>query len=90
LFFAFGCRSQRHTLPELGFFSNRYLMAAIVFSTLLQIAIVTLPIGRTVLGVTATLGHEWWLVALLSMIPVTVIEISKIITSRFSRSDAHK
>jgi Ca2+-transporting ATPase len=90
LFFAFGCRSQHHTLPELSFFSNRYLMAAIVISTLSQIAIVMLPIGRTILGVTATLGREWWLVAVLSIIPVTVIEISKIITSRFSRSDAHK
>ena len=30
LFFSFACRSQRYTLPQLGLFSNPFLLAAIV------------------------------------------------------------
>src|SRR5262249_55949386 len=37
LFFSIGCRSQRHTMPELGLFSNPYLFGAIAVSGLLQL-----------------------------------------------------
>ena len=52
LFFSFGCRSQRHTLPELGLFTNPYLFGAIAISGLLQLGVVTLPFARPVFDVT--------------------------------------
>ena len=36
LMFSFGCRSDRYTLPQLGFFSNPWLLGAIGVSALLQ------------------------------------------------------
>ena len=43
LFFSIACRSPRRTMPELGLFSNPYLLAAIAASVLLQIGTVTIP-----------------------------------------------
>ena len=79
LFFTFGCRSQRYTMPELGVFSNPWLFAAIAVSSLLQVSIMTLPFTQNVFAVSTHLTWEWVLIILLSMIPVTVIEVQKLI-----------
>lgn len=84
LFFAIGCRSQRHTMPELGLFSNPFLLGAIVISGLLQLSVVTLPFAQPVFGVT-DLTWEWPLLIALSLTPVTVIEAWKLIRSRLHR-----
>ena len=49
LFFSFACRSQRYTLPQLGVFTNPYLLAAIVISGILQISLVWFPLTQNVL-----------------------------------------
>ena len=51
LFFAFGCRSQRATLLELGPFTNPALFGAIAVSGLLQLAMVSIPFARPVLDI---------------------------------------
>jgi Ca2+-transporting ATPase len=80
LFFSFACRSQRHTLPQLGLFTNPYLLAAILFSAGLQLGVVLLPFARPVFEVTTSLPREGWLlVFLLALAPVTVVEIGKLL-----------
>lgn len=79
LAFAFAFRSRRFTMPELGLFSNPYLFGALALSTLLQLAVVTLPITQPVFGVTAHVASEWILIILLALAPVTVVEVSKLI-----------
>ena len=37
LFFSFACRSHWRTLPQLGLFSNPYLLGAIVLSSVMQL-----------------------------------------------------
>jgi Ca2+-transporting ATPase len=81
LFYSLACRSQRYTMPELGLFSNPHLFAAIAISVLLQISIVTLPFAQGVFEVAHRLTWEWLLVALLSLAPVTIIEVAKIVRS---------
>ena len=77
LFFAIGCRSERRTAIEVGFFRNPALLAAIAISSLLQVAAVTLPFTRPVFEVKTDLGSEWLLVIALALVPLAVIEGGK-------------
>jgi len=79
LFFAIGCRSDRVTAIAQGFFRNPWLLGAIVISALLQVTVVMLPFAQPVFEVGSTLGRDWITVILLALIPVTVIEIVKVL-----------
>jgi P-type Ca2+ transporter type 2C len=80
LFFSFACRSERYTLLQLGLFTNRYLLAAILLSGLLQLSVVLLPFVRHFFEVPAALpGSEWLLILLLALAPVTVVELVKLL-----------
>jgi magnesium-transporting ATPase (P-type) len=80
LVFSFGCRSFRYTLPQLGVFSNRWLLGAIGVSVLLQLLAVSLPPVRLVFQVETTgFTWEWALIAALALAPVTVVEVSKLL-----------
>ncbi len=81
IFFSLGCRSQRFTMPELGLFTNLPLFAAMAISGLLQLSICLVPVTRPVFDVTLPNFAEWILILVLSLIPVTVIEIGKLVKS---------
>ncbi len=83
LFFAIGCRSQRSTLPELGLLTNSHLFGAIVISGLLQFCAVTLPFAQPVFEVATHLAWEWLLIGALSLTPVTIIEVGKLVSAFF-------
>jgi P-type Ca2+ transporter type 2C len=89
LFFAIGCRSHTRTLPELGLFSNPHLLGAIVISGLLQLGVVSFPFAQSMFETTSLSGHEWLVVLGLALVPVTVIEIVKLVLSAIRRSDAN-
>ena len=82
LFFAIGCRSPRRSMPQLGWFSNPHLLGAIVVSGLLQLSVMTLPFAQPVFEVASQLAWEWLLIALLSLTPVTIIELVKLVRTR--------
>ena len=88
LFFAIGCRSQRFTMPELGLFSNLPLFGAIVISGLLQLSAVTLPFAQPVFEVATHLSSEWLLIGVLSLTPVTIIEVVKLFRGLFQKARA--
>ena len=79
LFFAIGCRSERQTAFGLGFFSNPWLLLAILLSGLLQLAVVMLPGVQSVFEIEQALEAEWGLVLGLALVPVTVIELAKLL-----------
>jgi Ca2+-transporting ATPase len=80
LFFSFGCRSDKYTLPQLGFFTNPHLLGAIAISGLLQLAVVTLPFLQPVFGVdTSPTWTDSVLILGLALMPVTVIEVTKLV-----------
>lgn len=81
LFFSIGCRSDRSTMPELGAFSNPHLFGAIALSCLMQLGVMTIPAAQTVFDAGATLRWEWAVVIGLALVPVTLIETTKIIVS---------
>jgi Ca2+-transporting ATPase len=82
LFFAFGCRSQRYTLPRLGVFSNRWLLGAIAISALLQGAVVMLPFLHPLFKTVPLLAADWLLITALALTPVTFIEVTKLMCAR--------
>jgi Ca2+-transporting ATPase len=86
LFFAFGCRSQTQTLPQLGVTSNPWLFAAIAASAALQFTIMTVPFTQKIFGVTDGLTWEWAVIFGLSIVPVTVIEVIKLAKARITQT----
>jgi Ca2+-transporting ATPase len=84
--FSVACRSHRFTMPELGVFSNPSLFWAISVSTLLQLSVVTVPFVQTVFDVEASLASEWLIVVVLSLLPATIIEASKLIRARMRKA----
>lgn len=80
LFFAIGCRSHRRTMPQLGLFSNPHLLGAILFSGLLQLSVVMLPFAQNIFETGTRLTWEWLLIGGLSLAPVTVIELVKLVS----------
>ena len=90
LMFSFGCRSERYTLPQLGAFSNPWFIGAIGTSTLLQLAVVSLPILQPLFKVTPISStSDWAMIALLSLLPVTVIEVTKIVRGLRPTESSH-
>lgn len=85
LFFAFGCRSHSRTLPELGPFSNPYLFGAIAASGLLQLGAMLLPPAQHIFETTDPTRHEWTIILLASLAPVTVIEVAKLLMAAMRR-----
>ena len=85
LFYSFACRSKRFTIPELGLFSNQYLLGAIVISSLLQLAVITIPAARPLFDTTLGTIEEWVIVVLLSLTPVTIIDVAKLVQAAVAK-----
>ena len=80
LLFAIACRSDRLAAVQLGFFGNPALLLAVAVSALLQAVVVTLPPTQSVFEVTSGgPGRDWPLVLGLAIVPLAVVEMSKII-----------
>jgi Ca2+-transporting ATPase len=90
LLYAFAFRSQTRTLPELGLFSNRPLLGAVLGAALLQLAAVELPFARPFFGVERPLASDWGVVLALALIPVTLAETWKIVRVATTRGRAER
>jgi Ca2+-transporting ATPase len=87
LTFSFGCRSFRYTLPQLGFFTNRWLLGAIAVSAALQLVVVTVPILQPFFQVSpVSSAWEWETIVLLALMPVTVVEVTKLARAWMTRA----
>jgi Ca2+-transporting ATPase len=79
MLFAFGCRSDDKTFWQLGAFSNLNLLMAILVSGTLQLGTILLPWGRSIFQTTSLSLDQWIFVGLVSLLPVTVVEVSKLL-----------
>ena len=86
LVFAF--RSETRTLFELGPFSNRQLLGAVVLAALLQFAVQTVPALRALLSVAPLTPGDWLLALAASLLPVTVVETGKLLRQAAARQRA--
>jgi Ca2+-transporting ATPase len=78
LAYSLACRSPNRTLAQLGFLSNPQLLAALAFSAMLQLAVFTLPATRRVFGLPADLQELWPGIVALALLPVTLVELTKL------------
>ena len=88
LFFSFACRSHRHIVPRLGIFTNPYLLVAIALSALLQLGLLCFGLTQHLFFTKPPqFGLDWIVIFSLALVPVSVVEIGKLITNRGTPSD---
>jgi Ca2+-transporting ATPase len=85
MLFAFGCRSNDKTFLELGPWSNLNMSVAIVVSGTLQLGTVFLPFGRSIFQTTEVSNEQWVFIALVSLFPITVVEVAKLVRRGLAR-----
>lgn len=66
VFNSLNCRSRTKSVFELGFFSNKYLLVAIIASVILQIGAIYIPFFNIILGTTPFTINEWLLIVLVA------------------------
>jgi Ca2+-transporting ATPase len=79
MLFALGCRSDEKTFLELGPWSNLTMSAAILVSGTLQLVTILTPLGRSIFQTTTVTVEQWVFIALVSLFPITVVEVAKLI-----------
>ena len=79
LFRALAARSQTMTLFQIGVFSNPALLLAIIVSGMLQLSVAVFPFTQRVFGVEAHAPEDWGLIVVLALMPVTLIEVGKLV-----------
>ncbi|WP_253200577.1 cation-translocating P-type ATPase [Clostridium sp. CF012] len=70
-------RNERKSIFQIGLFSNKYLIGAIVFGILLQDFIITVPFLANVFSVHSLSLMDWGFVTILSLMPLLLNEIVK-------------
>jgi Ca2+-transporting ATPase len=72
-------RSNRKTIFQLGWFGNPWLLGAVLACCLLQTAVMLTPVVRGIFAMPSLDWQHWLLILLLAMIPITVVEITKLV-----------
>jgi len=86
LFHSLNCRSQNESLFKIGFFSNMKLIAAMLASFALQVAILYLPFTQKIFKVEALSPLDLAMVVVVSSLPLWLMELVKLFSRR--RPDA--
>lgn len=66
-----------HSLFKIGFFTNKKLLFSVLLCIALQCAVVTIPTLQLVFHTTTLTTLQWVLVAVLSLLPVPLVELEK-------------
>jgi len=77
MFNAFNCRSEKHSIFKVGPLSNRFLVAAVITSILMQLAVIYVPFFNGLFK-TVPLGlFDWVLILAISSTVLLAVEIGK-------------
>ena len=79
---SFNVRSLDQSLFTIGFFTNKSLVMAFILSILMQLAVVFVPFLRGIFETAMLKPGDWTVVIVLSLIPLVIAEISKLIQRR--------
>jgi Ca2+-transporting ATPase len=87
---AFTARSERYPILKIGIFTNRFMNYAVIFSFILLLAVIYIPILNPVFN-TVPLGWEQWRFILpMLFIPAITAELTKMILTRRLSSRSSK
>ena len=76
LFHAFNMRS-KHSLFDIGIFSNWKLVISFLICSFLQIVVISVPFLSNIFKVTQLKLDQWIIVLFLSIVPIIVVELQK-------------
>ncbi len=82
VFNALNCRSRTNSIFRMGFFSNRYLIGAVVLSLTLQILVTVVPLFQVALGTIALSLEDWAMIFLVSSTVLFGDELRKLVSRR--------
>ncbi len=77
---AFNMRSE-HSVLNAGLFKNPYLVLSLIAGLALEISVISIPKLAAAFGVMPLGFAGWSLVALLSLMPLVIVELQKFVTS---------
>lgn len=80
LFYSLTMRNSSKSIFQVGLFSNKYLIGAIIVGLILQLGVITVPFLAGAFKVQMISGRDWGLVILFALVPVAVNEIIKLFT----------
>lgn len=79
LFYTLSMRHSEKSIFQIGIFTNRYLIGAIILGIVLQNVVITVPFLASVFKVFRLTLNDWMFVILLSIVPLVVNEIVKML-----------
>ena len=82
IFWVFGCRSERHSIFKLGFFSNAWLVYAAIISVIMQLVVVYVPAFQRAFHTVGLSLEDWALILPVSLSGFIAIEVTKIVMAR--------
>ncbi|MFW6117686.1 MAG: cation-translocating P-type ATPase, partial [Thermoproteota archaeon] len=85
VFNSLNCRSRNKSVFKLGFFTNKYLLGAIIISISLQVLATILPVFQVALGTTILSPWDWLTITLTSSSIFFADEIRKLMTNTTKR-----
>ncbi len=86
IFYSMACRDFNTIMPKLGFFSNPLLVLAMVGSIAVQFAAIACPWSARILGLDALHWGDMPFLLVLSILPVTIVELEKILRPYYAPS----
>jgi P-type Ca2+ transporter type 2C len=78
LFYSLSMRNSTKSIFQVGLFTNKFLVGAIVTGVILQVGVISIPFLASAFKVQMLSGRDWILVMLFAVIPLVVNEIVKI------------
>jgi Ca2+-transporting ATPase len=78
LFYSLSMRSESKSIFQVGLFTNKYLLGAILIGLILQIGVISIPFLATAFKVQFLSFGDWGLVIGLGLVPLIVNEIIKV------------
>lgn len=85
LFRAFAARSFTKVFWELGALSNAWLLGVVILTGVLQVLLYSVPLAQTVFVLKPLTWVDLQMLLPLSLIPVTLVEVSKLLTRWVSK-----
>ncbi|MFL0197543.1 calcium-translocating P-type ATPase, PMCA-type [Clostridium sp. WILCCON 0269] len=85
LLYTLSIRHNKKSIFEIGIFTNKYLIGAIVLGIILQNIVITVPFLASVFKVFTLTLNDWIFVIILSLIPLIINEIGKLIYNKVGK-----
>lgn len=77
---AFNMRSE-HSVFKAGLFKNPYLVLSLIAGLVLEVSVISIPKLSAVFGVVPLGFTGWFIVAVLSLMPLAIVELQKLVTA---------